>query len=89
MWLGHYDAMQPAHAIQHRIDLVRDNGRVSQASSLTLTANFLAMQVFAYRNPAGQGTGSGHAWSVEGRIDLDQPRRRRLYDVAAEADYGQ
>lgn len=55
VWLGHYDAMQPAHAIQHRIGLVRDNGRVSQAYSLTLTADFLAMQVFAYRNPGPPG----------------------------------
>ena len=48
--IGRYDAMQPAHAMQHRIGLIRDNGIVSQAYCLTLTANFLVMQVFAYRD---------------------------------------
>jgi len=55
VWLGRYDAMQPAHALQHRIGLVRENGRISQAYCLTLTANFLAMQVFAYRDPGPSG----------------------------------
>jgi hypothetical protein len=55
VWLGHYDAMQPAHALQHRIALIREKGKVSQAYCFTLTADFLAMQVFAYRNPGPPG----------------------------------
>jgi len=50
IWLGRYDGPRPAHALQYRGKA--GLGAVPQVYSLTATANFLVMQVFAYRDSA-------------------------------------
>ena len=49
VWAGRYDATQPAHGLQHRIGQRRQDGTITQAYSFTLTADFLALQVFSFR----------------------------------------
>jgi len=49
IWIGRYDATQPAHSLQHRIGQRRQDGTVTPAYSFTFTADFLALQVFSFR----------------------------------------
>ncbi len=51
VWTGRYDATQPAHALQHRIGQRRSDASITHAYSFSLTAGFLAVQVFSFRGP--------------------------------------
>jgi hypothetical protein len=49
IWLGRYDDVLPVHALQLRGNV---NDTAPTVYSLTFTANFLAIQIFAYRESA-------------------------------------
>ena len=68
VWTGRYDGPRPMHAVQRRYQNDRLGG--PGIYSLTLSANFLVLQVFAYRNSEGDlgrvavNTKKGHLMQI-------------------------
>lgn len=68
IWVARYDGIRPMHAVQHRAPKSSDGP--PRIYSLTLSANFLAVQVFAFRESEGDLGQIARATKAERLVQL-------------------
>lgn len=68
IWVARYDGVRPMHSLQHRAP--KSPEAPPRIYSLTLSANFLAVQVFAFRESEGDLTQIARATKTERLVQL-------------------